>query len=100
MTAATETVHTPVLLKEVLEQLAPQPGGRYCDATVGYGGHARAVLEASAPDGRLVGIDRDPRALAEARRNLAEFGDRVTLVHAPFSRLGAALEQAGALPLD
>jgi 16S rRNA (cytosine1402-N4)-methyltransferase len=97
---AAEPVHTPVMLKEVLEQLAPRPGGRYCDATVGYGGHARAVLEASAPDGRLVGIDRDPMALAEARQNLAEFGDRVTLVHAPFSRIGAVLEEVGALPLD
>jgi 16S rRNA (cytosine1402-N4)-methyltransferase len=100
MTAGVETVHTPVMLKEALELLAPRPGGRYCDATVGYGGHARAVLEASGPDGRLVGIDRDPMALAEARRNLADFGERVTLVHAPFSRLGAALEEAGALPLD
>jgi 16S rRNA (cytosine1402-N4)-methyltransferase len=92
--------HVPVLLKEALGFLAPTAGGRYCDATVGYGGHARAVLEASAPDGRLFGIDRDAAALAEARQNLAEFGDRVTLVHAPFSRLRAVLEDAGALPLD
>ncbi len=99
-TAPDEPVHRPVLMKEVLDLLAPVPGGRYCDATVGYGGHARAVLEASAPDGRLFGIDRDEQALAEARRNLAEFGDRVTLVHAPFSRIGEVLEQVGGLPLD
>jgi 16S rRNA (cytosine1402-N4)-methyltransferase len=92
--------HLPVLRDEVLALLAPRPGGRYCDATVGYGGHARAILEASAPDGRLFGIDRDRDALAAARSNLAGFGDRVTLLHAPFSRLAEVLAAAGALPLD
>jgi 16S rRNA (cytosine1402-N4)-methyltransferase len=100
MTSPVEPVHQPVMLQEVMSLLAPAPGGRYCDATVGYGGHARAVLQASAPDGRLFGIDRDAMALGEARENLAEFGDRVTLVQAPFSRVAAVLEQAGALPLD
>jgi 16S rRNA C1402 N4-methylase RsmH len=90
----------PVLKDEVLAAMAPRPGARYCDATVGYGGHARAILEASAPDGTLIGLDRDRDALEAARANLASFGDRVTLVHAPFSRLGEVLAQAGALPLD
>jgi 16S rRNA (cytosine1402-N4)-methyltransferase len=95
-----ETSHLPVLRDEVLAYLAPRPAGVYCDATVGYGGHARAVLEASAPDGRLIGIDRDPDAIAAASEALRPFGDRVTLVQAPFSRLREVLEQAGALPLD
>ncbi|HXU00789.1 MAG TPA: 16S rRNA (cytosine(1402)-N(4))-methyltransferase, partial [Polyangia bacterium] len=49
--------HAPVLLDEALAWLAPKPGGVYCDATLGAGGHAFAVLERSAPDGRLVGLD-------------------------------------------
>jgi 16S rRNA (cytosine1402-N4)-methyltransferase len=95
-----EPSHQPVLLAEALRWLEPRPGRRYCDATVGYGGHASAILEASAPDGRLVGLDRDAAALAEARQALAGFGERVTLVHAPFSRMREVLAQAGALPLD
>src|SRR4051794_1476662 len=85
---------------EVMTYLAPRPSGVYCDATVGYGGHARAILEACAPDGRLVGLDRDPHAIAAATEALREFGDRVALVHAPFSKLRVVLERADALPLD
>jgi 16S rRNA (cytosine1402-N4)-methyltransferase len=92
--------HLSVLRDEVLAHLAPRGAGVYCDATVGYGGHARAILEASAPDGRLVGIDRDPAALAASAEALRPFGDRVTLIQAPFSRMRAVLEEAGALPLD
>jgi 16S rRNA (cytosine1402-N4)-methyltransferase len=92
--------HEPVLLNEVLEWLAPRPGGTYCDATLGLGGHARAILERSAPDGRLIGIDRDAAALTAAGTSLAEFGDRVTLVHAPFSRAAEVLADAAAIPLD
>ena len=78
----------------------PKPGGRYCDATLGAGGHARAVLERSAPDGRLVGLDRDPAALATAGARLEPFGDRVTLVHARFSEARAVLERLGMMPVD
>jgi 16S rRNA (cytosine1402-N4)-methyltransferase len=93
-------VHRPVMLREALDWLRPRPAGVYCDATVGYAGHAQAILEASAPDGRLVGIDRDAQALEQARSRLRDYADRVTLVHAPFSRLKEVLETAGALPLD
>jgi 16S rRNA (cytosine1402-N4)-methyltransferase len=92
--------HQPVLFNEVLEWLAPRPGGRYCDATVGLGGHARGILERSAPDGRLIGIDRDRDALALAGQSLREFGERVTLVHAPFSKMGSVLGELGAIPID
>jgi 16S rRNA (cytosine1402-N4)-methyltransferase len=64
------------------------------------GGHARAILERTSPNGRLVGIDRDRDALAEAKVGLESFGDRVTLVHAPFSRARAVLEELGVVPLD
>jgi 16S rRNA (cytosine1402-N4)-methyltransferase len=92
--------HDPVLLDAVLQHLAPQPGGRYCDATVGMGGHARAVLEKSAPDGRLIGIDRDRDALRTAAAQLQPFTDRVTLVHAPFSQVRRVLTELDAVPID
>jgi 16S rRNA (cytosine1402-N4)-methyltransferase len=92
--------HEPVLFAEVLDWLAPRPGGRYCDATVGLGGHARGILERCAPDGRLIGIDRDQDALALARESLRPFGDRVTLVHAPFSRVRGVLDSLNAVPVD
>jgi 16S rRNA (cytosine1402-N4)-methyltransferase len=92
--------HEPVLLNEVLEWLAPHPGGRYCDATVGLGGHAREILRRSAPDGSLVGLDRDRDAITAAGATLAEFGDRVTLVHTPFSQVRDVLTGVGAVPVD
>ncbi len=100
MTSAPPLIHDPVLLDEALGFLNPNPSGIYCDVTVGMGGHARALLQRCAPGGRLVGIDRDQDALELARENLAPFGDRATLVHAPFSRLRAVLGEANALPLD
>jgi 16S rRNA (cytosine1402-N4)-methyltransferase len=92
--------HLPVLFEEVMAWLDPRPGGRYCDATVGAAGHARGVLERSAPDGRLIGLDRDPHALDAARTVLEPFGDRVTLVHARFSQARDVLERLGMVPVD
>ncbi len=71
--------HAPVLLDEVLEQLAPKSGRTYADVTLGGGGHARAILERSAPDGRLIGTDRDPNALEAASAVLADFGERAII---------------------
>jgi 16S rRNA (cytosine1402-N4)-methyltransferase len=92
--------HLPVLSSEVVQWLDPKPGGRYCDVTVGMGGHARLVLEHSAPDGKLIGMDRDPSALEVARALLQPFGDRVTLVHTRFSQARDVLEQLGMVPVD
>jgi 16S rRNA (cytosine1402-N4)-methyltransferase len=83
--------HTSVLLDEVLDQLGPVSGGVYADVTLGGGGHARAILERSAPDGCLIGTDRDPNALEAAGAALAEFGDRVTLRKARMSDLREVL---------
>ena len=80
--------------------LCPRDSGQYCDATVGVAGHARAIIERSAPHGRVIGIDRDAEVLKLADQNLASYGDRVRLVHARFSQIRAVLEQASALPLD
>jgi 16S rRNA (cytosine1402-N4)-methyltransferase len=95
-----DAAHMPVLLEEAVAWLDPRSGGRYCDATVGLGGHARAVLERSAPDGRLIGLDRDASAIAAAADQLQPFGDRVTLVHARFSEAREVLERLGMVPVD
>src|SRR5262245_10992433 len=92
--------HATVLGDEAVALLAPRAGGLYCDATVGGGGHAERILDASTPDGRLIAIDRDPDALAAARARLARFGDRVTLVHGAFGDARAILESLGAVPVD
>lgn len=75
--------HQPVMAREVLELLASVPEGTVVDATVGGGGHARLLLEAR-PDLRILGIDRDARAVAAARTALAPFGDRARIVHGGF----------------
>jgi 16S rRNA (cytosine1402-N4)-methyltransferase len=92
--------HTSVLLDEVLEQLAPVAGGVYADVTLGGGGHARAILERSAPDGRLIGTDRDPSALEAAGMALADFGERATLRKARISDLRDVLTSLGIEHVD
>jgi 16S rRNA (cytosine1402-N4)-methyltransferase len=88
--------HEPVLLAEVMELLAVKPGGRWIDGTVGLGGHAAEVLRRSSPDGRLLGFDRDPAALARAQETLAEFGGRSTLHHARYSEIPVHVEEGSA----
>jgi 16S rRNA (cytosine1402-N4)-methyltransferase len=84
--------HVPVLLAEVLEALAPERGGLFVDCTLGMGGHAEAILDAS-PHARLVGIDRDAEALALARERLARFGDRFRAAHADYRQIVELLER-------
>ena len=79
--------HLPVLLHEVMEQLAPRPGARVLDATFGGGGHTRAILE-SAADVSVVALDRDPAAIARSESLVGEFGDRFQLIDRDFGGLG------------
>jgi 16S rRNA (cytosine1402-N4)-methyltransferase len=83
------------MLDEVLAWLDPRPGGVYVDATIGAGGHAGAILERIAPDGRLIGIDRDATALAVAGQRLARYAAFVTLRHANFTAIRQILADAG-----
>jgi 16S rRNA (cytosine1402-N4)-methyltransferase len=92
--------HIPVLSAEVVRYLAPRPAGIYLDGTVGGGGHAALILEASAPDGILVGLDRDADALAAARRKLAPYGERVRLFHENFAGVAEVVAGLGLAGID
>ncbi|HEU4863302.1 MAG TPA: 16S rRNA (cytosine(1402)-N(4))-methyltransferase RsmH [Candidatus Limnocylindria bacterium] len=92
--------HLPVLVDEVLTSLAVGPGSSVADCTVGGGGHAERLLETTSPDGRLLGIDADRAAIAEAERVLARFGDRVVLRHANFEAIYDTAIESGLAPLD
>ncbi|MBN1483512.1 MAG: 16S rRNA (cytosine(1402)-N(4))-methyltransferase RsmH [Chloroflexia bacterium] len=92
--------HEPVLYEAVLEALALQGDGRYIDGTVGAGGHGEGILRGSAPDGRLLGLDLDPQALALARQRLAPFGERACLVQGNFAHLGALARQHEFVPVQ
>jgi 16S rRNA (cytosine1402-N4)-methyltransferase len=91
-------MHEPVMVAEVLEHLAPERGGVFVDCTVGLGGHAQALIEAGAS--RVIGLDRDPGALAEARVVLAPYESRVQLIHSDYRRLGAVLDSLGVAAVD
>jgi 16S rRNA (cytosine1402-N4)-methyltransferase len=81
------SVHIPVMLAEVLALMKPQTDKTYLDATLGGGGHTRALLENSSPSGQVIAIDRDAKALDSARSQLAEFSSRLTLVLGNFAEI-------------
>ncbi|HXG19250.1 MAG TPA: 16S rRNA (cytosine(1402)-N(4))-methyltransferase RsmH [Methylomirabilota bacterium] len=93
--AETSPRHIPVMKEEVLAFLRPRSGMRFLDGTLGGGGHAAALLEASAPDGLLLGLDQDAEALALATHYLAAFEDRFFLFQANFSEAPALLKKIG-----
>ena len=89
---AIDTQHIPVLCDTVIDFLRPKPGGVYVDGTVGLGGHSAAILEASAPNGRVIGIDLDGEALAIAKGRLHVFGERYSLINGNFAEMDVLLE--------
>src|SRR6516162_4951826 len=92
--------HIPVLLDEVIQFLQPKGAGRFIDATLGAAGHARALLERTAPDGKVLGIDQDESALITAKESLRSFGSRALFVHANFRELASIAAQHGFMECD
>jgi 16S rRNA (cytosine1402-N4)-methyltransferase len=92
--------HTPVLVREVLDFLRPRPEGVYLDCTVGAGGHAQAILDAAGPSSRVVGIDRDPEAVAAARQTLQRFGGRAHVVPGDYRALARLAPDLGLAGCD
>jgi len=90
--------HVPVMLAEVLQALAPKDGAHYVDGTFGGGGYARAILEAA--DCRVLGIDRDPDAIARGAALATQFAGRLTLVQGEFSRMGEFVDATDGIVLD
>ncbi len=91
--------HRPVLLKESLEYLQPERGGVFVDCTLGLGGHTEAILEAST-EARVIGIDRDPEAIALAKARLAHFGDRFVAAHANFREIDSIIAENEVSAID
>jgi 16S rRNA (cytosine1402-N4)-methyltransferase len=92
--------HIPVLLAETIAGLALKPGSTCVDGTLGGGGHAEALLEATAPAGRLLGLDADPAAVERCQERLARFGERVVLRQGSFRRLAEIAAKAGITAAD
>ena len=91
--------HKPVLLDECLDALAIKPNGIYLDGTLGRAGHSLEIVK-RLTTGRLIGVDRDETAIAAAEERLAEYADRVTLVHSNFDRIGEILDELGIAGVD
>ena len=96
----TQYEHVSVMMEEVLEALKPAPGQTFVDLTLGLGGHTREILKRTAPDGRLLGIDKDPRNLDQAKDSLKEFGPRVTLVNDSYKNLAKICYDHGINSVD
>ena len=95
-----QSEHTTVLLRETVDLVAPRPGGVYVDGTLGGGGHAEEILKRSAPDGMVIGLDRDEAALARSRERLAAYGERAVIRHANFRDMPSVLTELAIESVD
>lgn len=84
--------HIPVLTNEVLEALSPKPDENFIDGTIGQGGHAKLILEKTAPSGKVLGIDLDPKQIENCRNNLKDFGERLILANDSYINLKSLAE--------
>ncbi len=94
------TQHVPVLLNAVLDGLDPQPGGRFIDCTLGGAGHTIALLDRSAPDGRVLALDADLSTIERVRPRMVVYGQRIVFAHGNFSHLGVIARQHGFEDVD
>lgn len=92
--------HVPVLYQEILFYLRPYPGGKYIDGTIGAGGHSAGLLEGSAPDGKVLGLDRDAEAIEFSRQRLGSAGNRLTLVQTSFAEMDQVARRNGFADVD
>jgi len=88
-----DTAHRPVLLDETVKLLAPERGGLFVDATLGLGGHSEVLLKAN-ENVRIIGIDRDAKALVIAANRLAEFTGRLRVVHTDYREIATVMDEA------
>ncbi len=93
-------MHTPVMVKEVLDYLSLSPGKIVVDATIGTGGHSKAILENILPGGRLIGIDRDEESLAVSRERLHDYSDSCEFAHDNFVNINTILESLNIKKVD
>jgi len=92
--------HIPVLLKEVLEHMDPKPGENLVDGTIGGGGHSKAIMERTSPNGKLLGIDFDGEALIECKRKLNDFSGRVFLERGNYADFAEFAKKNSFEPID
>jgi len=85
--------HIPVLVQEVIKNLAPHPNENFVDLTLGHGGHALEILKKTAPKGKLLAVEQDPIAIGEAEKNLAPFKNRVTILQGNFKEIGLLIRK-------
>jgi len=88
-------VHTPVLLRETISLMAPRPGGIYLDGTLGAGGHAAEILNQSAPNGIVIGLDQDAEAIERCSKKLSSYGSRAIIRRGNFRDAPAILSELG-----
>lgn len=93
--SANKVPHVPVLYQQIINALRPKSPGFYLDATIGAGGHAQGILEQSAPDGQLLGMDIDPQALELSLQRLRLYKNRIHLVHSSYTELQRILQSLG-----
>ena len=95
-----EFQHQPVLMNQTLNSLKLRPGGVYLDGTLGGGGHTEAILQATEPEGTVIGLDQDDEALAAASQRLKPFGERFCPIRANFAEMEQVLAAEGIAGLD